>query len=43
MLIVLFFLIVDIYLLIPAVIAPIFNPTAKLVTPTVTPADEANA
>ena len=38
-----FFLIIDLYFFIPAVIAHIFNPTAELAIPTGTPANEANA
>ena len=38
----LFFLITDLYYLIPAVIAQIFNPTAELAIPTGTPTNEAN-
>ena len=38
-----FFLIIDLYLLIPAVIAQIFNPTANLTTPIGPPTNEANA
>ena len=36
-----FFLIIDLYFLIPAVIAQIFNPIAELVIPIVIPAKEA--
>ena len=36
-----FFLIIDLYLLIPAVIAQIFNPIAELVIPTGIPSKEA--
>ena len=39
----LFFLIIDLYLLIPAVIAQIFIPTEKLVRPTGIAPNEANA
>ena len=39
----LFFLIIDLYFLIPAVIAHIFNLTAELAMPTGTPTIEANA
>ena len=39
----LIFLIIDLYFIIPAVIAQIFNPTAKLVIPTGTQTKEANA
>ena len=38
----LFFLIISLYLLNPAVIAHIFNPTAELVIPTGTPTNKAN-
>ena len=38
-----FFLIFDLYLLIPAAIAQIFNPIAELVIPIGTPSKEANA
>ena len=38
-----FFLIIDLYFLIPAEIAQIFNPTAELVIPTGTRTKEANA
>ena len=37
----LFFLIIDLYFLIAAVIAPIFNPNAELVIPLGTPTKEA--
>ena len=37
-----FFLIIDLYLLIPAVIAQIFNPIAELVIPVGIPIKEAN-
>ena len=36
------FFITDLYFLIPAVIAQIFNPTAELTIPTGTPINEAN-
>ena len=39
----LYFLIIDLYLLLPSVIAQIFNPTAELVIPTGTPTNDANA
>ena len=39
----LFFFIIDLYFLIPAVIAQIFIPTAELVTTTRTPTNDANA
>ena len=39
----LFFLIINLYFLIPAVNAQIFNPNAKLEMPTGTPTNEANA
>ena len=39
----LFFLIIDLYYLIPTVIAQIFNPTAELAIPTGTSTNEANA
>ena len=42
MLLLLFF-IIDLYFLIPALIAQIFNPTAELVIPTRTQTNEANA
>ena len=42
MLLLLFF-IIDLYFLIPALIAQIFNPTAELVIPTGTQTNEANA
>ena len=35
-----FFLIIDLYFLIPAVITQIFNPTAELVIPTGMPSNE---
>ena len=38
-----FVLIIDLYFLIDAVIAQIFNPDAELVIPTETPINEANA
>ena len=38
-----FFLIIDLYLLIPAVIAQIFNPIAKIVIPIGVPTKEAKA
>ena len=38
-----FFLIIDLYVLIPAVIAQIFNPTAELVISVGTPLKEAKA
>ena len=38
-----FFLIIDLYFLIPAVITQTFNPTAELVTPTGTATNEVNA
>ena len=38
-----FFLITDLYVLIPAVITPIFNPTTELVIPIGTPTKEAKA
>ena len=41
-LLLIFFLIIDLYLLIPAVIAQIFNPTAKLTIPIGPPTNEAN-
>ena len=39
----LFFLIIDLYFLIPAVIAQIFNPTPEMEMPNGTPTNEANA
>ena len=39
----LFFLVIDLYFLIPAVIPQIIIPTAKLSIPTLTPTDEAKA
>ena len=39
----LFFLIIDLFFLIPAVIAPIFNPIAELVIPVGIPIKEAKA
>ena len=39
----LFFIIVDLYILILAVTAQIFNPTAELAIPTGTPTNEVNA
>ena len=39
----LFFFIIDLYFLIPAVIAKIFNPIAELVMRTGTPINESNA
>ena len=39
----LFFLMIDLYFLIPAVNAQIFNPTAELVMPTGMPTNETNA
>ena len=38
----LFFMIIDLYSFIPAVIAKIFNPTAELVIPIGIPTNEAN-
>ena len=38
-----FFLIIDLYFLIPAVIAKVFNPTAEIVIPTGIPTKEAKA
>ena len=38
-----FFLIINLYFLIPAVIAKIFSPTTELVTPKGTPTKEAKA
>ena len=38
-----FFLMIDLYFLIPAVIAKIFNPTSELATPTTAPINERNA
>ena len=38
-----FYLIIDLYFLIPAVIAQVFTPTAKSVIPTGTQTNEANA
>ena len=38
-----FSLIIDLYLLIPAVIAQIYNPTAELAIPSATPTKEVNA
>ena len=38
-----FFLIIDLYFLIPTIIPKIFNPTAKLVFPIRTPTKEAKA
>ena len=43
MLFFLFFLIIDLYFLFPAVIAQIFNPIAKLVIPTGIPTKEKKA
>ena len=39
----LFFLIIDLYLLIPTVVAQIFIPTAELAIPKGTPTNEVNA
>ena len=43
MLLLLFFLIIDLYFLIPAVITQIFNPIAELVIPIGIPTKEAKA
>ena len=39
----LFFLIIELYFLVPAIIAQIFNPIAELVIPIGIPSDEAKA